>query len=221
MTGACFSLVVLLVAAISVPSAAQSSARPKIVALGDSLTSGQGIGPEHAYPALLQQRVDAAGLEYTVVNAGVSGDTSTGAQRRFERALEGDVRILIVALGANDGLRGVAVDRLKENLSRIIETAQARGIAVLLCGMEALPIHGWDYSVAFHNAYRDVAARYKVPLVPFILFNVIGNPELMQPDRAHPNTAGQRAIAEKIWPYLERLLPARDPVGVQLRMFPE
>jgi acyl-CoA thioesterase-1 len=87
--------------------------------------------------------------------------------------------------------------------------------------MEALPIHGWDYSVAFHNAYRDVAARYKVPLVPFILFNVIGNPELMQPDRAHPNTAGQRAIAEKIWPYLERLLPARDPVGVQRRMFPE
>jgi len=207
MTGACFSLVVLLVAAISVPSAAQSSARPKIVALGDSLTSGQGIGPEHAYPALLQQRVDAAGLEYTVVNAGVSGDTSTGAQRRFERALEGDVRILIVALGANDGLRGVAVDRLKENLSRIIETAQARGIAVLLCGMEALPIHGWDYSVAFHNAYRDVAARYKVPLVPFILFNVIGNPDLMQPDRAHPNAAGQRAIVEKIWPYLERLLP--------------
>jgi acyl-CoA thioesterase-1 len=176
------------------------------VALGDSLTSGQGIGAELAYPALLQQRLDAAGLEYTVVNAGVPGDTSTGALRRFERALDGDVRILIVALGANDGLRGVPVERLKENLGRIIETAQVRGIVVLLCGMEALPIHGWDYSVAFHNTYRDLAARYNVPLVPFILFNVIGNRELMQPDRGHPNAAGQRVIADKIWPYLEPLI---------------
>jgi acyl-CoA thioesterase-1 len=100
----------------------------------------------------------------------------------------------------------VPVARLEENLSRIIETAQARGIAVLLCGMEALPIHGWDYSVAFHNAYRKLAARYKVPLVPFMLMNVIGNPELMQPDRVHPNAAGQRTIADNIWPYLEPLL---------------
>ena len=207
MNHACLSLIVALMPALAVASVGQSPARPKIVALGDSLTSGQGIGAEHAYPALLQARLDAAGLEYTVVNAGVAGDTSTGALRRFERALDGDVRILIVALGANDGLRGVPIERLKENLSRIIETAQARGIAVLLCGMEALPIHGWDYSVAFHNAYRDLSARYKVPLVPFILFNVIGNPDLMQPDRAHPNAAGQRAIVEKIWPYLERLLP--------------
>ncbi|OLD16829.1 MAG: hypothetical protein AUJ01_09880 [Acidobacteria bacterium 13_1_40CM_3_65_5] len=206
MNGACFSLIVVLVAAIPVPSVARSSARPAIVALGDSLTSGQGIGAELAYPALLQQRLDAAGLEYTVVNAGVPGDTSTGALRRFERALDGDVRILIVALGANDGLRGVPVERLKENLGRIIETAQARGIVVLLCGMEALPIHGWDYSVAFHNTYRDLAARYNVPLVPFILFNVIGNRELMQPDRGHPNAAGQRVIADKIWPYLEPLI---------------
>ena len=201
------SLIAALVSAIAVSSATQTSpARQKIVALGDSLTSGQGIGAELAYPALLQPRLDAAGLEYTVVNAGVPGDTSTGALRRFERALEGDVRVLIVALGANDGLRGVPIERLKENLSRIIETAQARGIAVLLCGMEALPIHGWDYSVAFHNAYRDLAAQYKVPLVPFIMFNVIGNPDLMQRDRAHPNAAGQRVIADKIWPYLESLI---------------
>jgi len=201
------SLVVALVSAIAVASVPQISAvRPKIVALGDSLTSGRGVDSVQAYPALLQKRLDAAGLDYTVVNAGVSGDTSSGAVRRFERALDGDVRVLVVALGANDGLRGVPVARLEENLSRIIETAQARGIAVLLCGMEALPIHGWDYSVAFHNAYRKLAARYNVPLVPFVLMNVIGNPELMQPDRAHPNAAGQRTIADNIWPYLEPLL---------------
>ena len=146
-----------------------------------------------------------------MVNAGVSGDTSSGAVRRLERALDGDVRVLIVALGANDGLRGVPVARLTGNLSRIIEVAQARDISVLLCGMEALPIHGWGYSVAFHNAYRDLAARYQVTLVPFILMNVIGNPELMQPDRAHPNAEGARTIADNIWPYLKALLGQTPP----------
>jgi len=114
--------------------------------------------------------------------------------------------VLIVALGANDGLRGVPIAQLEANLGHIIETAQARGISVLLCGMEALPIHGWDYSVAFHNAYRELAGKYQVPLVPFMLLNVIGNPEMMQPDRAHPNAAGARAIADNIWPYLDDLL---------------
>jgi len=213
------SVIAALVSAIAIASVSQTppaASRPRIVALGDSLTSGRGIGEERAYPALLQQRLDEAGLEYTVVNAGLSGDTSSGALRRLERALDGDVRILIVAIGANDGLRGVPVARLKDNLRRIIETAQARDIAVLLCGMESLPIHGWEYTVAFHNAYRDLAAQYSVPLVPFILMNVIGNPDLMQPDRAHPNAAGQRAIAEKIWPYLQSLLTGKVAAGAAL-----
>jgi acyl-CoA thioesterase-1 len=200
---------VTLVSAIAfaaVPRGAPDASRPRIVVLGDSLTSGRGIGSALAFPALLQQRVDDAGLRYEIVNAGVSGDTSSGAVRRVERALDGDVRVLIVALGANDGLRGVPVARLGENLSHIIEVAQARDISVLLCGMEALPIHGWDYSVAFHNAYRDLAARYQVTLVPFILMNVVGNPQLMQPDRAHPNAEGARMIADNIWPYLKPLL---------------
>jgi len=190
-------LTLALVSAIAVASAPRDVAeRPRIVALGDSLTAGRGIGSASAFPAILQQRVDETGLEYTVVNAGVSGDTTTGAVRRLERALEGDVR-----------LRGVPIEQLKSNLSRIIEAAQARGITVLLCGMETLPIRGWDYTVAFHNAYRDLAQRYGVTLVPFILMNVIGKPELMQPDRAHPNAAGARVIAENIWPYLQPLLP--------------
>jgi acyl-CoA thioesterase-1 len=179
---------------------------PLIVALGDSLTSGRGIGTERAYPALLQQRLDAADLHYTFVNAGVSGDTSARAVRRLDRALDGNVRVLVVALGANDGLRGRPVAELTANLSHIIEVAQARDISVLLCGMEALPIYGWDYTVAFHNAFRDLGTKYHVPLVPFILRNVIGNADMMQPDRAHPNAAGARAIADNIWPYLEKLL---------------
>jgi acyl-CoA thioesterase-1 len=208
------ALVVALVSAVAISSVSQSPPpppRPKIVALGDSLTSGRGVPAESAWPSLIQERLNEGRLDFTVVNAGVSGDTSSGAVRRFERDLDGDVRILIVALGANDGLRGVAVDRLKDNLTRIIETAQERGITVLLCGMEALPVHGWDYTVAFHKAYTELASRYKVQLVPFFLLNVIGNPGLMQPDRAHPNAAGHRAIADKIWPYLEPLIaqPAR------------
>jgi acyl-CoA thioesterase-1 len=184
-------------------------ARPRIVAFGDSLTSGYGIGESRAYPAILQKRIEDAGFEYEVVNAGVSGDTSSRALPRLERSLEGNVRILIVALGANDGLRGTSIDTVKANLARIIETAQSRGIQVLLCGMEALPIArqgGLSYSVGFHNLFGELAARYDVPLVPFMMFNVIGNPKLMQPDRVHPNADGARAIAENIWPHLQTLL---------------
>jgi acyl-CoA thioesterase I len=178
----------------------------RIVCLGDSLTSGHGIGTAVAYPAILHQRVRRAGFPYEVVNAGVSRETSAQGCARLDRALEGDVRVLVLALGVNDGLRGVPVAQLTANLSQIIEVAQKRGIAVLLCGMEALPIHGWAYVTAFHQAYLDLAARYKVPLVPFILLNVIGNPQLMQRDHAHPNAEGARAIADVIWPYLERIL---------------
>jgi len=140
----------------------------RIVCLGDSLTSGHGIGTAVAYPAVLHQRVRRAGFPYEVVNAGVSRETSAQARARLDRALDGDVRVLVVALGANDGLRGVPVAQLTVNLSHIIEVAQKRGISVLLCGMEALPIYGWPYATAFHQAYLDLAARYKVPLVPFI-----------------------------------------------------
>jgi acyl-CoA thioesterase-1 len=179
---------------------------PRIVALGDSLTSGHGIGAAAAFPAVLQQKIDADGFDYTVVNAGVSRDTSAQAVERLDRALEGDVRILIVALGANDGLRGVPVRQLKQNLTRIVETAQARRIAVVLCGMEALPIYGWTYTTEFHDVYVDLARAYKLTLVPFIMMNIFGNPSLMLPDRVHPNANGARAIAEVIWPYLLPLL---------------
>jgi len=202
------SLIVAFVSAGALTAAPQAPAsdRPRIVAFGDSLTSGRGIGADLAFPAILQDRIDHDGFSYTVVNAGVSGDTSARALRRFDAAMEGNVAVLILALGANDGLRGVPVGTLKSNLSRMLETAERRNISVLLCGMEALPMHGWDYSVAFHNAYRDLARQFGATLVPFILRNVIGDPTLMQPDHAHPNEAGARAIADTIWTYLEPLL---------------
>jgi acyl-CoA thioesterase I len=188
------------------PSVSATEHRPRIVALGDSLTSGRGIGKALAYPAVLQARLRERGYEYDVVNAGVSGDTTTRALRRLDEALDGDVEILIVALGANDGLRGVQVDQLTSNLGRIIDQAQRRHIDVVLVGMDALPIRGWAYSVSFHQAYEKLSTRYHVPLVPFLLLNVMTDPSLMQADRVHPNEAGARAIADRIWPYLEQLL---------------
>jgi acyl-CoA thioesterase-1 len=187
-------------------SATAREARPRIVVLGDSLTSGRGIGSALAYPAVLQGRLDEGGYDYEVVNAGVSGDTTTRALRRYQDALAGDVKILIIALGANDGLRGVPVDRLTSNLSAIIEEAQGRGITAVLLGMDALPVHGWAYSVAFHRAYDELAARYRIPLVPSVLMKVMTDASLMQSDRAHPNAAGARAIADLVWPHLQPLL---------------
>jgi acyl-CoA thioesterase-1 len=193
------------VTALAVPATASEDA-PRIVALGDSLTSGRGIGQADAYPAVLQERLEDGGYHYQVVNAGVSGDTTARALRRYREVLDGDVKVLIVALGANDGLRGVPVEQLMSNLSVIIEEAQRRGIAVVLIGMDALPAHGWAYSVAFHRVYEELAARYRIPLVPFVLMNVMTHASLMQSDRAHPNQAGARAIADLIWPHLQPLL---------------
>jgi acyl-CoA thioesterase-1 len=200
--------VVALAAIVAVPSAATEGAdTPRIVALGDSLTSGRGIDKADAYPAVLQGRLDENGFRYQVINAGVSGDTSGRALRRYRDVLDdGNVKILIVALGANDGLRGVPVEQLTSNLSAIIEHAQRRHIAVVLVGMDALPVHGWGYSVAFHRVYEDLGSRYGIPLVPFVLMRVLTDPSLMQSDHAHPNQAGARVIADLIWPHLEPLL---------------
>ena len=201
------SLAVAVVSVLALTAAPRAGEpRPRIVVLGDSLASGRGIGSSNAFPAILQQKLDEDALEFEVVNAGVSGDTSTGALRRYDHLLDGNVRILVVEIGANDGLRGVPVDRMKDNLGRIIEAAQQKGITVLLCRMEALPIYGWDYTVSFHKAFDELGRRYDVAMVPFIMMNVIGNRDLMQPDRAHPNAAGARAIADNIWPHLKALL---------------
>jgi acyl-CoA thioesterase-1 len=200
--------VVALAAIVALPSAATEGAdTPRIVALGDSLTSGRGIDKADAYPAVLQGRLDENGFRYQVINAGVSGDTSGRALRRYRDVLDdGNVKILIVALGANDGLRGVPVEQLTSNLSAIIEHAQRRHIAVVLVGMDALPVHGWGYSVAFHRVYEDLGSRYGIPLVPFVLMRVLTDPSLMQSDHAHPNQAGARVIADLIWRHLEPLL---------------
>jgi len=159
--------------AAAAPASGEETA-PRIVVLGDSLTAGLGLPIDRSYPSLLAERLKQEGLNYEVVNAGVSGDTSAGGLSRLDWALSGDVRILIVALGGNDGLRGLPVDELKQNLATIIERAQTRHITVVLAGMEAPPNFGRDYIVAFHKVYPDLARRYHVALVPFLLQGVAG-----------------------------------------------
>ena len=201
-------LVLLTVAAVfALPSAARAQSRPPvtIVAFGDSLTSGHRLPDAQTYPALVESDLNAAGLLARVINPGVSGDTTAGGVRRLERALAEQPQILIVAFGANDGLRGVPVAQVRANLERIIETAQARGVSVLLVGMEALPLYGWQYTIDFHHLFPDLAARYKIPLVPFMLNGVLGNPDLMGRDGIHPNAAGARVIAGNILPELRSL----------------
>jgi acyl-CoA thioesterase-1 len=202
-----------------VPAQASAPAPLTIVALGDSLTSGHRLTRAEAYPALLEAELSRAGFPVTVVNHGVNGDTTTGAARRLDAALAEHPQVLIVALGANDGLRGVPVAQVRTNLERIIEGAQARGVSVLLVGMEALPLYGWQYTIDFHHVFPDLSAKYVVPLVPFMLNGVLGNPDLMSADGIHPNAAGAATIAANILPHLRRLVTeliagTRSPDGV-------
>jgi acyl-CoA thioesterase-1 len=139
-------------------------------------------------------------------NAGVNGDTTARGVARMEATLTSETAILILELGANDGLRGVEIAEIERNLSGIIERAQARGIRVLLCGMETPPFRGLNYSLEFHRLYPRLAARYAVPSVPFLLEGVALNPDLNGDDGIHPNAAGARLIAETVWPYLEPLI---------------
>jgi acyl-CoA thioesterase-1 len=180
--------------------------RPRVVVLGDSLTAGLGLSPEDAFPALLQQKVDAGGLNYQVVNAGVSGDTSAGGLSRLDWALEGDVKVMVVALGGNDGLRGLPTSELSKNLSTIIERAQARHIAVVIAGMEAPPNFGQSYIRDFHQVYPDLAKKYGVPLVPFLLQGVAGIDRLNQRDGIHPTAEGARTVADNVWTVLRPTL---------------
>ena len=180
--------------------------RPSIVVLGDSLTSGFGLNLEEAFPAVLQEYLDGSEYSYEMVNAGVSGDTSAGGVRRLDWVLDRNVEVMIVALGGNDGLRGLPVEAMKDNLTTIVETAMQRDIVVILAGMEAPPNLGQIYTVEFREVFSEVAGEYNVPFVPFLLEGVAGVNELNQSDGIHPNLEGARRVAEHLWPVLESVL---------------
>jgi acyl-CoA thioesterase-1 len=203
-----FWLAVLLatsVVALSAPS--PSAAAPHvIVAFGDSLTAGLGVKPEDSYPSRLEARLRAAGYDYRVVNAGVSGDTTAGGLRRVDWALKSKPEIVIVALGANDGLRGQDLKSVRSNLDAIVARFQKAGAQVLLAGMEMPPNYGARYTSEFRALFAEVARKRGATFMPFLLDGVAGDPRLNQPDGIHPTAEGYAAMSERLWPYLQPLL---------------
>ena len=190
---------------LKTPEAAAT--RPKIVAFGDSLTAGFGLTERESYPFLLQEKLNAEGYHYEVVNAGVSGDTSLGGLERIDWVLEQeDVEILVLELGANDLLRGIPVAKMKTNLDKIIRKAKANNVKVLLCGMIAPPIMGAEYQRAYTNAFPSLADEHGIAYVPFLLDNVALKRELNQADGIHPNADGTKIMMANIYKELKPML---------------
>ncbi|MEX0907209.1 MAG: arylesterase [Gemmatimonadota bacterium] len=193
----------------SVPAA---PGRPDHVVLfiGTSITAGYGIGEEFAYPAVIQQMIDSAGLPYRVSNAGVSGETSAGGLRRIDWALQQPIDVLVVELGANDGLRGLPVADMRADLDSLLSRARARypDVRIVLLGMEAPPNLGEAYTTAFRSVFPELAARHDAALVPFVLDSVVADRSLNIEDGVHPNPAGHRIIARNVWRALGPVLRA-------------
>jgi acyl-CoA thioesterase-1 len=182
--------------------------RPVILFLGTSLTAGLGVDPNEAYPALVQEKIDAAGLRYRVVNAGVSGETSAGARRRTGWLMRQGVAVLVVETGANDGLRGQAPEATRENIQAVFDEArrQRPPPKLVLAAMEALPNYGEDYRRRFRRIYPELAKANHATLIPFLLDGVAGDPRLNQPDGIHPTAEGHRRVALTVWKALRPLL---------------
>jgi len=179
---------------------------PVILAFGDSLTAGFMVDAKDSYPARLQRLLDGKGYHYKVINAGVSGDTTAGGVRRIDWVLQHEPEIVIVELGANDGLRGLPIDEMRKNLGLIIEACQKKGAKVLLAGMEITPNLGAEYSREFKESFTLLAEQYNVPLIPFFLENVAARPELTRADGIHPLAKGYAIATQTVFKYLESML---------------
>jgi acyl-CoA thioesterase-1 len=191
------------------PPPSNAAARPEervLVAFGDSLTAGLGVSPEETYPARLQEKLLLSGYRYRIINAGVSGDTSAGGLRRVEWVLKSKPDIVILELGANDGLRGLNLAQTRTNLEEIIQRFLAGGAKVVLAGMKLPPNYGADYTKAFQSMYADLAKRYDVQFIPFFLDGVAAKADYNQADGIHPTGSGYAVIVENIWPVIEPLL---------------
>jgi len=191
-------------------SGAQAAPQNPVVVFGDSLSAAYGIARSRGWVALLAERLKRERPDYSVVNASISGDTSSGGRARIGKTLERErPSVLVLELGANDGLRGLPVAQMKSNLGAIIEQAQAAGARVVVVGMKLPPNYGPDYTRAFESAFGELARRYRTALVPFLLEDFAEKPELFQSDRFHPTEAAQPLMLERVWKALAPLLKPR------------
>ena len=212
MRGLLGPLLLLIQLALPAPGAAQAPAPPEarvIVAFGDSLTAGLGVPADQTYPARLGERLRREGYPYTVVNAGVSGDTTAGGLRRVDWALRLRPEIVILELGVNDALRGQDLAAVRANLEQIVTRFQAAGARVLVAGMRLPPNYGTPYAAQFYRLFSEVARVRNSPYLPFFLEGVGAVPRLNQPDGIHPTAEGYAIVVEHLWPYLQPLLLRR------------
>lgn len=179
-----------------------------ILFFGDSITAGYGLEAEQAFPALIQEKIDSLNLNYTVVNAGLSGETTAGGLRRVDWILRQDVDVFVLELGGNDGLRGIDPQNTKQNLQGIIDKVEQKDpeVEIILTGMQAPPNLGDRYTSEFQGIYQELSAENDVIFMPFILEDVAGNPELNLPDGIHPTTEGHKIVAENLWEILKPIL---------------
>ena len=201
------SLCLISFVAWSIPAIA---ANPKILIYGDSLSAAYGIPQQQGWAALLKEKLEHENLRFDVINASISGETTSGGLTRLARTIEQTKpQTIIIELGANDGLRGLPVKNMRDNLDAMIQLSKKSGIKVLLIGMRIPPNYGQKYTEEFSQTYVKLASQHKVPVVPFMLENVAAKPDLIQQDGLHPNTLGQPIILENIWPELQRLIKKR------------
>ena len=182
--------------------------KKSIVFFGNSLTAGYGLSPEQAFPALIQQKIDSLGLPYLAINAGLSGETSSGGLTRIDWILQQPMDIFILELGANDGLRGIPLAQTKKNLQDIIDKVKAKypEAKLIFAGMQIPPNMGQTYSTEFRDMFGELAEKNSMALIPFLLEGVGGEPELNQEDGIHPTAEGHRIVADNVWKELEKLL---------------
>ncbi|CAL66913.1 arylesterase [Christiangramia forsetii] len=183
--------------------------KPKVILFfGDSLTAGYGLEQEEAFPAIIQNKIDSLKLSYKVLNAGLSGETTSGGKNRIDWVLKQNVDVFILELGANDGLRGIPVEETRNNLQAIIDFVRAKNpdIEIILAGMQIPPNMGQEYTSDFKRIFPDLAEKNEVHLIPFLLEDVAGNPELNQQDGIHPTAEGQKILAENVWEVLQPII---------------
>lgn len=185
-----------------------SDSKKKILFFGDSLTAGYGLEMGEAFPTLIQQKIDSLGLEYRVINAGLSGETTASGKNRLDWVLEDGISIVIIELGANDGLRGVPLNETESNLQAMVDMVQEKlpDAEIILAGMKIPPNMGLEYTSRFEHIFPELAEKENVYLIPFLLENVAGIPDLNQSDGIHPTVEGQKIVADNVWEVLGPLL---------------
>lgn len=202
-----YLLILFYIASLTVQGQAQDENKV-ILFFGDSVTAGLGVETNEAFPALIQNKIDSAGLNYEVINGGLSGETSAGGLRRIDWVLQRPVDVMILELGGNDGLRGIDLKSTKENLQQIIDKAKAKypEMKIIIAGMQVPPNLGPEYSNEFLQIYPALAQENNLPLIPLFLNSIGGNEELMQQDGLHPTSEGHKVLANLIWEHLQPLL---------------